>query len=302
MRFYINREYLLKEIEYPEIYQSKNLFKSAGVILSTVLMFLLLFKPFGVYAPELKINYFFICGLHALCPAIIIFIYFRTLNYFRERNDEPKSWSLLEEYGHIGVILFSTGITSFLVRNLIYNNPYNWSFHYLQVEISNCFVAGIFLYFFIRLTSFYFQSGKGSSSILQFIRVNDETVKTTIGSILFIHTQVKQDNFSLDIDNLLFVKADGNYIELNNSGSSQLNAELKRISLTQFETQISAYPHIFRCHRAYLVNILKIKKITGNSQGYLLYFDDTKAKVPVSRKHLDSFNSYYEQLRQQHNA
>ncbi|MGY0037324.1 LytTR family DNA-binding domain-containing protein [Pedobacter sp. NJ-S-72] len=113
---------------------------------------------------------------------------------------------------------------------------------------------------------------------------------------------MKQDNFNLDIDNLLFVKADGNYIELNNSGCSQLSAELKRISLTQFETQISAYPYIFRCHRAYLVNMLKIEKITGNSQGYLLYFNDTKARVPVSRKYLDSFNSYYEQLRLRHNS
>ncbi|MDR7211425.1 LytTR family DNA-binding domain-containing protein [Flavobacterium piscis] len=302
MRFYINTKHLINEIEYPVRYQSEKILKSAGVVFVIILMFLLLFKPFGVYDPELRMHYFFICFLHAFSPASILLIYFEALNYIRKRNDQVKNWTLLNEYIHIGIVLIVVGMSSFLMRDLIYNNANNWSWSYFWEEITNCFVAGIFFYFFLRFTSFYFESKKGSPFVFQFTPLNIETEKTTLESTLFISTQVKQDDFSLNIDQLLFVKTDGNYIELTRSSGNQITTEIKRISLAQFETQIAEYPHFFRCHRTYLVNMFKVEKVSGNSQGYLLSFQETTIKVPVSRKQIDSFNSYYQQLRSKYIA
>lgn len=301
MGFYINTEHLINEIEYPKRYQSQNLIKSSVIVFLILLLFLLLFKPFGVYDPELKMHYLFICFFHALAPAFILFCYFQALNYFRKEKKRTK-WTLLKEYIHIGFMLVFMGSASFLMRDLIYSNPDNWSWNYFWEEIRNCFVAGIFFYFFIRLSSFYFESKKGSPFVLQFIPLEAETEKATRESNLFISTQVKQDDFSLDIEQLLFVKADGNYIELTKSNGNTIITEVKRISLTQFETQIADYPHFFRCHRTYLVNMFKVEKVSGNSQGYLLSFPETTIKVPVSRKQIDSFNSYYQRLRNQYTA
>lgn len=296
MSFYINTEHLRKEIEYPQRFWSRNLIKSAVIVFLVILMFLLLFKPFGVYDPELKMHYFFICFFHALVPALILFIYFGVLNYFRKKKDETK-WTLLKEYIQIGILLALIGTGSFLIRDLLYTNPNNWSWNYLFEEIRNCFVAGVFFYLFLRLSSFYFESKKGSPFVLQFIPLAVEPEKTILKSNLFISTQVKQDDFSLNIDQLLFAKADGNYIELTKSNGNQVTTEVKRISLTQFENQVTNYPHFFRCHRTYLVNMFKVEKVSGNSQGYLLSFNETNTKIPVSRKQIDSFNSYYQELR-----
>ncbi|MBF4492647.1 LytTR family transcriptional regulator DNA-binding domain-containing protein [Flavobacterium sp. JLP] len=296
MRFYINTEHLTKEIEYPTRYQSQNLIKSSVVVFLIIITFLLLFRPFGVYDPELKMHYLLICFFHGFVPALILGSYFKILNYFRKIQNR-SNWTLLKEYIHIGVLLFLIGVSSFLLRDLLYDNPNNWSWKYFFEEIRNCFVAGIFFYFFLRLSSFYFESKKGEPFVLQFIPLAVEPEKTTFKSNLFISTQVKQDDFSLDIDQLLFAKADGNYIELTKSNGNQINTEVKRISLTQFETQIKDYPHFFRCHRTYLVNMFKVEKVTGNSQGYLLSFNETNIKIPVSRKQIDSFNNYYQELR-----
>jgi hypothetical protein len=298
MEIYINREHLLKEIEYPLRYRSENLLKSAAVIFGIVLLFLLLFKPFGVYAPEQKLNYFLICCLHALSPALITYTYFGTLNYLRSKSRQFKSWTLLREYGQTGVIMLLTGIVSFLMRDLIYNNGGNWSWNYLWEEIRNCYVAGGLFYFFFRLTDFYFQSKKGAPFVVQFAPLNYKQQEAVAGSLLFVKTQVKQDDFSLNLNDLLFVKAEGNYIELTTCKDGLVNTGLKRISLTQFETQLSAYSHFFRCHRAYLVNMFHVEKVSGNSQGYLLAFSSTESKVPVSRAQLESFNTLYEQLQQ----
>ncbi|MCV9928824.1 LytTR family transcriptional regulator [Flavobacterium sp. LS1R49] len=301
MRFYINTEYLKKEIEYPKRYQSQNLIKSSVVVFLIILIFLLLFKPFGVYDPELRMHYFFICFLHAFIPALVLLLYFGVLYYFRKAKNRIK-WTLLKEYINIGILFIVIGTSSFLIRDLLYNNPNNWSWNYFFEEIRNCFVAGIFFYFVLRLSSFYFESKKGSSFVLQFIPLVAEPKKTSLNPNIFISTQVKQDDFSLDIDQLLFVKADGNYIELTKYSGDQITTEVKRISLTQFESQIADYPHFFRCHRTYLVNIFKIQNVTGNSQGYLLSFNETDLKIPVSRKQIDSFNNYYQELRKKYIA
>ncbi|WP_281310543.1 LytTR family transcriptional regulator DNA-binding domain-containing protein [Flavobacterium flavigenum] len=298
MRFYFNTEHLKNEIEYPRRYQSQNLPKSSVAVFLIILLFLLAFKPFGVYDPELRMHYFFICFLHALAPALILFIYFRALNYVRKVKNKTQ-WNLLREYIYIGILFVLIGITSFLMRDLLYTNSNNWSLKYLFEEIRNCLVAGVFFYFFLRLSSYYLESKKGSPFILQFIPLQIEAEKAALLSNIFISTQVKQDDFNLNIDQLLFVKADGNYIELTKSIGSQTTTEVKRISLTQFESQITDYPHFFRCHRTYLINMFKIEKVSGNSQGYFLSFNETDIKIPVSRKQVESFNTYYQELRSQ---
>ncbi|WP_027387738.1 LytR/AlgR family response regulator transcription factor [Chryseobacterium gregarium] len=296
MKFYINTEHLVTAIDYPKRFRSENLMKSSTIVFLIILMFLLLFKPFGVYDPELRMHYLFICFFHALAPAFILFVYFTVLNYFRKEKNHIQ-WNLLIEYFHIAIMLLMIGTASFLMRDLIYNNPYNWSWNYLFEEIRNCFVAGIFFYFFLRLSGFYFESKKGSPLVLQFTPLVIEPQKQVPRQDIFINTQVKQDDFQLDTDHLLFAKADGNYIELTKSDGTQMTTEVKRISLTQFENQIAAYPHFFRCHRAYLVNMFKIEKVSGNSQGYLLSFNETEMKVPVSRKQTERFNICYQELR-----
>ena len=300
MEIYLNREHLFKVIAYPRRYQPDRLFKTSVVIFSIILIFLLLFKPFGVSGPEQKMNYFLICCMHALSPAIILYAYFRTLNYLK--GQKIGSWTLFQEYTHVGAVLLLAGTAGFLMRELIYHNKDNWSLFYLWEEIKNALIAGSLFYILLRLTGFYFESQKGSPFVLQFTPLRCEPETAVKPLLLFIKTQVKQDDFRLCLNDLIFVKAEGNYIELTSLKDGQFNTELKRISLTQFELQLADYPNFFRCHRAYLVNMLYIEKVSGNSQGYALSFDGTESAVPVSRAQLESFNSRYAQLQHKYSA
>lgn len=294
MEFYFNKDHLYKQIDYPARYRPENLVSTCSYIFIILLLFLLIFEPFGVYSPEHKMNYFFICCLHALSPALIVYVYFQTINHFRAK-EPSKSWTLFTEYRQILAMLLLIGVASFLMRDIIYQNDRNWSFHYFWIEIRNCLVCGIFFYFILRLAGFYFESKKGDPFVLQFIPL--KTPVTKADPLLFIQTQVKQDDFNLDIDQLLFARAEGNYIQLTTIRNDQVNTEMKRISLTRFETQLAAYPQFFRCHRTCLVNILHIEKISGNSQGYLLAFAKTESTIPVSRAQLQNFNKRCEELR-----
>ncbi len=107
---------------------------------------------------------------------------------------------------------------------------------------------------------------------------------------LSIRTQVKADDFELKIANLLFVRAEGNYVEIFYRSQAGVKKELKRITLTKLEAQLSVYPHVLRCHRAYLVNKNNIERISGNAQGYQLTFLGTSERALVSRNNMAAFN------------
>lgn len=296
MKIKINREHLFKEVVYPNRYRQGNLLTTASVIFGLIFAFLILLKPFEVNTSQQRISYTFICLVHALIPAFILLLYFSAFNYLKKNNAKETRWSLFREYVNLAAIFLSTGLCSFLVRDLIYFSKDNWSLHYLLEEVRNCLVAGVILYFFLRLSVFYFQSKKDSSLIFKFSLPEQEPDKKVTDMLFHISTQVRQDDFSLISDHLIFVRAEGNYIEITTLGQSGPVTELKRISLTQFELQIAGNPYMFRCHRAYLVNLKQVKSMSGNSQGYQLSFNHITAQVPVSRSQLVAFKDLYGQL------
>jgi len=99
--------------------------------------------------------------------------------------------------------------------------------------------------------------------------------------------QLKDENDKLDfavhLDQLVFIKAANNYVEINYLDNEQIKKYLLRNSIRNIEAQL-AYPSIKRCHRSYLVNMDKAERITGNAQGYKIHFPFTvDFVVPVSR-------------------
>ena len=79
--------------------------------------------------------------------------------------------------------------------------------------------------------------------------------------------------------NLLYAEAADNYVKVFYRGEQQLI----RSSLKQLEESFKGNQRIFRCHRAYLVNLDKVVHISGNAQGYKLHLDGVEQPIPVSR-------------------
>lgn len=87
---------------------------------------------------------------------------------------------------------------------------------------------------------------------------------------------------SFDTASMLFFAAADNYVELFMMQNGQLKKQLYRGSLKNVEQNLAGLPFMFRCHRSYLVNMLNVQGIGGNSQGYRLKMG-FELEVPVSR-------------------
>ncbi len=282
-------------MDYPARYQSKNLAKIVSVQFLLIFVALYLFKPFTVNVSEQRLNYLTICCLHALLPALIIFGYMTMLGRVRKRF-QIIDWTLKKEFLNVAILFLIIGLSSFLLRDLIYTNPDNVSWRYLWIEIRNAYLAGIVLCIYLISARVYFKANVNEITDHQSIQHDVGLIKEDLRhSAIFIKAHVRIDDFYFKVDDLLFAKADGNYVMMYVFRDGLLKSELKRISLKQLEIQLTAYPYLLRCHRAYLLNVKRVAKLSGNSQGYISSFEGTEDKVPVSRTYLNAFNRVYQQ-------
>lgn len=248
------------------------------------LLFNYFFEPFDVYVPEHKMDYFWISLLHSLTPIIIVIVF---IPFLKNPNIDEK-WTVGKEMLLLATFLLCIGITQFLIRDIIYNNPNNWSWKYFYEEIRNTFLVGILLLSILVP--------------LNFLRLNRQNINmantlTIVGkratnkSEIFIRTHLKGDDFKLNVENFLFARAEGNYVALYVRNENSVDKHLKRISIKDLELQLSAILNIIRTHRSYLVNLHFVNSVKGNAQGYRLELNGYEELISVSRNMIPQFEA-----------
>ncbi|MDF3026623.1 MAG: LytTr DNA-binding region [Fluviicola sp.] len=98
----------------------------------------------------------------------------------------------------------------------------------------------------------------------------------------------KNEVLTMDKDDLLFVKAVENYVEV-----CLMDKNKKIISVTFRQTLSNVceqLPFLEQCHRSYLVNINAVKEIIGNSQGAKIAFVVGEKEIPLSK-------TFYKQIK-----
>ncbi|PIY12354.1 MAG: LytTR family transcriptional regulator [Flavobacteriaceae bacterium CG_4_10_14_3_um_filter_33_47] len=252
-------------------------------------LFTYLFEPFIVNVSEHKINSLWIVILHSVIPIPIAFVY---VYFLKKSVKKIENWTLGKEFLHLAIILFLIGLASFLIRDFIYTNPDNWSFRYLWEEIRNTFLVGSLLLIIIlplNLERLIYKQ----STVLKKIPIKQQNLKE-VNTIAQIQTPIIEEKFELDIQTFLFAKVDGNYLEIFYNTSNGFEKHLKRLTLKEFDDQLSSFPFIFKVHRSYIVNLKAITSISGNAQGYVLNLKDyAQGTIPVSRSKIQDFNRLY---------
>jgi hypothetical protein len=277
---------------YPYYYFRANLPRLAATAFAIIFIFLLAFKPFIVNPAEQRIGYWLICAIHALLPVLIFSIYF----FFADRilsETSKERWSLGTEVAHLCILFFLFGIASFLVRDIIYTNPDNWSWYYFKEEIKNTFLGGTLISLILILLNFYRLYTRSQQQAVNISKQLHPPAAEPVRTISIV-ANVKGDDFELDLASFLFARSSGNYVEVHSRAGTGITKQLKRLTLGQLETQLS--PHVVRTHRSYIVNPKHIIHVSGNAQGYALSFSGTGMKAPVSRSNIPLFDAAVEHV------
>ncbi|NID11044.1 LytR/AlgR family response regulator transcription factor [Fibrivirga algicola] len=100
------------------------------------------------------------------------------------------------------------------------------------------------------------------------------------------------EQLSLLPNQLIYVEAVGNYVEVHWLNFMFPQKTLLRSTLKDVEAAVAHNPQFFRCHRSYLINLRAVSHTTGNSRGYQLTMSGSKREIPVSRTYLAAFDAH----------
>ncbi len=111
--------------------------------------------------------------------------------------------------------------------------------------------------------------------------------------LIHFESDYKKDKLSIPSDSLIVIKSADNYIEIYYKSENIVKKQLIRYSLKKAIETVNGYEFILRCHRTFIININYIKEITGNSQGYKLFFDKIDFPVFVSQRYIASLKKEF---------
>lgn len=273
---------------YPFFYRGKTIFWFAFAVLVMSFLFNYLFEPFNVFRPEHRMSFWLICLLQSLNAALWVVV---TL-LLAARFVKDQKWTVIKEGLLLAGMLLLVGIGQFLIRDMIYDNPYNWTFTYLLEEVGNTFLVGmLFLIIFIPLNHQRLLNMNIDSAGSLTLKPVGQDAPTGLKETVQVATGQKSDDFVLDPRNLIFAKAEKNYTSICLLEKEKSGVALKRIAMGSLEEQLAEFPFIMRVHRSFLVNVHFVTSIRGNAQGLLLGLKCTDEKVPVARSMIADFQS-----------
>ena len=99
-------------------------------------------------------------------------------------------------------------------------------------------------------------------------------------------TGATNERVSLEISNLLYIEAVGNYAKVCQQRDNEVHTNMLRTTMKQLEDRLQPYPMIVRCHRAFLVNLGQVEQISSSSHAMQLIMRHSHDAIPVSRSNV----------------
>jgi hypothetical protein len=288
---------------YPFIFEDRSTrLKLSLFVFTFVSFFLLVFKPFSfdhlIRIPLL--NAAFSYGLMASVVSLVV-VKFCMLLWPKQVNEQK--WTAGRELILLNLILLSITIANLFLSKYTLINGVTASnfFACLKEDLLHTYSIGFFpvilmtlLNYSVRLRTNLLASQKLNSGINE---LDDTRTSNAVSELVEIKSTVKSNDIVLSPSNLIYLMADGNYVEFHLFESGQYRREIIRNTLNNIEEQLANHNFLFRSHRTYMVNMNCIEDTKGNAQGYQLSLRNSEHTVPVSRTKLSEFNARFSEFR-----
>ena len=253
---------------------------------------LAVFKPFGLDAWHwqgyLHLANIFVLGV-AVCmltDALMKYLFRkpvrmddsrRDVNYFIRRN------LYFQIINTLLVTLMICLYRHFVMSDLIAENRLSWSnFFETLLIIAFCSFA-IGLYWRFKFRSRYLAEELEEAKLLneQLQALKPSPVSSRTSDITLSGTT--NETVTLQISNLLYIEAVGNYVKVYHLRNGAIRADMLRATSKQMEEELHDYPMIVRCHRAFLVNLGQVERVIYKSGSMQLVVRHCPEAIPVSR-------------------
>lgn len=298
----------------------KDTIRTRVISIAFIVLALAIFKPFGLEAWQWM-------GLAHLLAIFMmgIFSCMITEGILKYIVRKPRSLERGVDYiisRNLWFQLINTPLVSlliclyrhFMMSDLVPGNLLSWSnyFETLLIIAFGSFAIGLYWRFKFRSTYLAAELEETKQLNEQLQRLQQEAqqiaadVKTTSSdataavitqsSSTVTLTGGTSDTIQLHVPNLLYIEAVGNYVKIYQLNDGQVRSDMLRATSKQMEEDLSAYPTVVRCHRAFLVNLQQVEQIVSRAGAMQLMIKHCHEALPVSRSNAVQVKEAIKQL------
>ena len=255
-----------------------------------IALFLLYFKPFNLHLNTDGNMVFHMSFFGCITTFVLLFFLFvfplLLPNLFSDKN-----WKLGYQVILNMLILIVIATFNSIYSNYMNSIPFGWDSYWLI--LSRTSVLGILPIAFITFSDYYLKVKSSLNSASNIIKNKKEFLKDLKEVTHQISTDLKSETFSFKENDFNYAIAVGNYIDMCSLDENTLKKVTYRVTLSSFEIQVKESSNLIRCHRSYLVNLNKVKNISGNAQGLKLELINQSEIIPVSRNYIPIVKQFF---------
>jgi len=255
-----------------------------------IALFLLYFEPFNFHlnTDEKKVFHMSFFGCITTFVLLFFLYVFPLLlpNLFSDKN-----WKLGYQMLFYMLVLIVIAIFNSIYSNYMNSIPFGWDSYWLI--LSRTSVLGVLPIALITFFNYHLKVKSNLNLANNILKNKKEFLKDSKEATHQISTDLKNETFSFSEHDFNYAIADGNYTDINSLDENTLKKVTYRVTLSSLETQLKEASSLVRCHRSYMVNLKKVKNISGNAQGLRLELINQSEIIPVSRKYIPIVKQFF---------
>ncbi len=260
-------------------------------------VFLIIFQPFGLQYVQLDHKTMILAG-YGLVTFFLLVINMIVLPFlFISFFDESK-WTILKQILWLSWIVISIGACNYIYSFLF--SIFAWIgiqgfliFTGFTFAIALIPVALVTILTHNRLL----KNNLRRSHEINDLITNKKTNWERNDDITTITSESGNQKIETTVSDLICIESVGNYANTWYLKDDELKHELIRNTLKNIESQINNSEIMFKCHRAFIINLNYVEKVKGNSQGYQLIIQHLDSEIPVARNYTKTFKEVMNSLK-----
>ncbi len=248
---------------------------------------MIIFQPFGLSELRQE-NKLLILGGYGLATFVILVFNLVLLPFLAPIAFRDEKWTVGKELLFLVWVLFTLGLGNLgysawtMGFKLSLTNVLYFQFYTLAVGIIPITVHILVKFNYLNRQNL--TAAQQISSKLGHSGPGTQHLKT-----VNILAENEKEGLSVPVNEIIFIKSDGNYITVGYVDQGKTTTVLLRNTLKYTIDLLADFPFIYQCHRSWLVNLDKISGVNGNSQGFRLIMEGYDEQIPVARKNSKQF-------------
>lgn len=262
------------------LYSRSTLIRLSVFIVLSVTLFLWLFKPVGINQ-GIKVDLVWACLIHGVTGGLLFLLHY---SYWPSLVEKDQ-WNWKKEIGLFVSLVVVAGLMNFLINQLINHDYHGFNFSKLIRDIYNTFLVAsvpmslIWMWFHRHDHATSIQGTPNDIAPYEGVSASDTSYSDTDVTLNF-----QQDEpITVDTSNLLYLKANGNYVEFYINDKEKVTKLIRRTTIKYLSEQLQTHTQFVKTHRSYMVNLDQVCGYTGNAAGLSLQLLHNAQEVPVSR-------------------